>query len=422
MYEVREVDRSEWGLAIPYDLNNRGWIAGCYDSGVNFGDARHAAVWIDGERIDLTPEDYIVSASAYGINNDGTVTGQYHTDGTVYSGGFRWHNGVLETLPTFAPGHQMGRGISEDGVVLGQAMHEHFSTNATAWDSDLNDYDLGSLGFGSLAYDSNGWGRIVGSSGVDYSYNPAFIWQHGQMYELGTLPGKWIGRAYVINNHNEVAGFSGSSGLDSHGFYWTYGTGMIELPDLGHPFGAEAHDMNDHAVIVGDAWQPGSDVAAVVWHNFEIYTLNDRLINGEGWDLASAQVINDLGQIAGFGYSRNEPVMFLATPVDVPMAALIGPSPGIAGAFNELEVVEAEPGADVLLVYGFSMGETTLPECGDVTVDIAAPRGILARADEAGHVEFRGYIPPEGRGKTLLFQAVDLSTCYVSNLVVRELK
>jgi probable HAF family extracellular repeat protein len=419
-YVVQEIGSSAWGLTIANDINDRGVIVGDWDAGAAFPGPRHAVVWIDGEMIDLTPDPGVIFASATSVNDAGTVTGYYNTDGSFYSGGFRWRRGLFEVLPTFAPGHQRGYGITERGFVLGKAMHENFMTNATAWDLGLNDADLGNLGGGSsIAYDGNGWDIIVGSSGVTYSQTNAFLWSEGGLQDLGTLPGHPIARAYAINNHGEVVGFSGNA-FNEHGFYWTRQTGMIDLGSLGYPAGASATDINDDGVIVGYAQTAGT-YAGVVWHDFQLYDLNTLLDNGDGWSIQFANGINQLGQIVGHGLHDGKPVAYLATPVGVPMTTVIGPTPGLAGMVNTIEVIEATPGAEIHVFLGSAAGESPVEGCPGAVVDIADPRIIPLTADDSGQATLSVLLPAETQGARLLVQAVDLSNCDVTNLGVRTL-
>ena len=419
-YEVREIGRSTWGLTIPNDINNRGVIVGDWDSGDSFGGPRHAVVWIHDEMIDLTPSDTIVYSSARSLNDRGLVTGYFLTDGSAPAGGFRWKRGVFDILPTFAEGHQTGYGVSESGWIVGRAMHEHFSTNPTVWDRDLNDLDLGSLGQGlGLAYDANGWDVIVGASSLNLDQTNAFLWRNGEMHDLGALPGYPIARAYAVNNDNEVVGYSGDV-FDDHAFHWSASRGMVDLGNLGYPHGSSANDINDEGVIVGFSYGPHGQTAAV-WHEFELFALESLLVDAQGWNLWTAEGINELGQIVGTGRRDGHPVAYLATPVDTPMTTVLGPTPARAGGTSEIEIVEAKPDSNVRVFYGTANGSSLVGECTGASVDIASPRSVVVRADANGHATARIFLPEALRGKRLLVQAVDLSTCDVTNRIVRLL-
>ncbi|MBI3988252.1 MAG: hypothetical protein HY347_01405 [candidate division NC10 bacterium] len=97
---------------------------------------------------------------------------------------------------------------------------------------------------------------------------------------------------------------------------------------------------------------------------------------------------------------------------------LSGPTPGLAGTVNTLEVSCATPDAKVFFVHGFQSSSTAVPGCPGVTVDILNPK-LTARAvaDTSGHVHLSGFVPNQASGKTILLQAVERSNCSFNNLV-----
>jgi probable HAF family extracellular repeat protein len=420
-YEVHELGQSSWGLTIPNDINNRGVIVGEWDSGDTFGEPRHAVAWIDGQMLDLTTDDAIATATARSVNDDGLIVGRFITNGAYPSGAFSWQAGGYQVLPTFAVGHQAASGVSESGLILGRAMHENFHVNATVWTRGLVDTDLGGLGQGlGMAYDANGWDFIVGSSSVSFEQIDAFMWRNGEMHSLGSLPGSPFTGARAINNYNEVVGYSGAA-LNDHAFYWSQTTGMIDLGNLGYSYGASANDINDAGVIVGYTYGPSGRIGAV-WHDFVLHDLNTLLVNGQGWELYDANGLNELGQIVGMGRRNGgTPVGYLLTPVDAPMTTIIGPTPGRAGEINTIEIVEATPNAEVRVFYGAAQGSHPVGGCSTAVVDIAAPSSVAVRTDGDGRAIARFDIPASASGKRRFFQAVDVSTCDTTNLIVRRM-
>jgi hypothetical protein len=100
---------------------------------------------------------------------------------------------------------------------------------------------------------------------------------------------------------------------------------------------------------------------------------------------------------------------------------LLPPMPGLAGMLNTLEVNGGTPGATIFLVIGFRSSSTAVPGCAGVTVDIANPR-LRSRAvvDINGNASFSFFIPGSVSGQTALFQAIDRSSCTVSNLITHS--
>ncbi|MGH8640627.1 MAG: PQQ-dependent sugar dehydrogenase [Burkholderiales bacterium] len=96
---------------------------------------------------------------------------------------------------------------------------------------------------------------------------------------------------------------------------------------------------------------------------------------------------------------------------------LAPPVPGAAGTVNTFGVTGATPGAQIVLNFGARLGSTPIPGCPGVFRDILEPKvGGVARADADGRTSFS--IPvPAIHGRTVLFQAIERSTCSDSNLV-----
>jgi len=95
------------------------------------------------------------------------------------------------------------------------------------------------------------------------------------------------------------------------------------------------------------------------------------------------------------------------------------PVPGVAGTVNTIHVAGAEPGAKVHFVYGLRVGQTALPGCAGVFLDIKKPKlidSLTAGAD--GTVDLNFIVPNAAAGLTVHFQAAQTKpTCSVTKLV-----
>ena len=88
---------------------------------------------------------------------------------------------------------------------------------------------------------------------------------------------------------------------------------------------------------------------------------------------------------------------------------LTGPTPGLAGVDNTLEVTEATPGATVTFGFGTTAGSTAIPGCPGQTVDIASPQVAgSAVADGSGNASISQTVPVTAAGKTVRLVAVQL--------------
>src|SRR6266699_3358320 len=111
--------------------------------------------------------------------------------------------------------------------------------------------------------------------------------------DLGTLGGDVSSRAFAINALGQVAGFSSSTSLGEHAFFWANGT-MQALGTLGGYYSA-ATAMNDLGQVVGSSATASTDFHAFLWANG---VMQDLGVLGGGLE-SRAIAINDLGQIVG---------------------------------------------------------------------------------------------------------------------------
>ena len=96
---------------------------------------------------------------------------------------------------------------------------------------------------------------------------------------------------------------------------------------------------------------------------------------------------------------------------------LESPIPGTAATTNRITFRGGTPGGSVAFAWGLDEEVFPLGTCGLAAADMATPQAFgLVQADSAGVATLDRYVTGRAGGLTVLFQAIDLSSCVVSNL------
>jgi probable HAF family extracellular repeat protein len=329
-----------------FEVNGRGTGVGMSEDGGtdSFTDwpTVHATMFRGGHVSDLGSLPGGQESFAIAINDRGQAAGM-SSDGTpdpfsvfgwgTETRGFAWQNGVMTDLGTLGGGDTLVNAQNQRGQITGSSYTNGTPNAATGLPtSDPFLYhsgrmrDLGSLGG---TYGVGNWlndeGDVVGQSNLagDQSTRP-FLWNGRKMINLGDLGGGF-GFADYINDRNDVAGASLAPDGNFHGFRWHEGQ-MIDLPPVGGAPWAFANSINNGNQVVGNETDAGGseEVMAVLWNGRTGYDLN-TLVAPNQLHMASAEYINDRGDIVGHGVLANgEQRMFLlirSPSVPLPAAA-----------------------------------------------------------------------------------------------------
>jgi probable HAF family extracellular repeat protein len=189
-------------------------------------------------------------------------------------------------------------GINGSGQVVGQSYLSSGPLHAFLYESGQMK-DLGNAfgGTDSVAYDINNSGQVVGYATIGAGgQSHAFLYENGQMKDLGVLPERTFSIAKAINGSGQVAGTSGTRVGFNRAFLYENG----QLKDLGTLPGAsdsQAAGINGSGQVVGTSTYSDGHDRGFLYENGQLKDLG-TLPGGSLHVLPRA--INGSGQVVGY--------------------------------------------------------------------------------------------------------------------------
>jgi probable HAF family extracellular repeat protein len=375
---------SSLGFEGERDLNNSGVLVSLADTSVPdpyapncFLDCFLAQTveWRNGVLTDLGALPVVNNSGPIWISDTGLISGlsQNGIDPLTGSPEFRavlWKDGNLVDLGTFGGNNSCPGAVNDRGQVVGAAatmMSDPFplcfgsqQTRAFLWQNGSKQ-DLGTLGGpDAIAQFINDRGQVAGVSFLDSNVNPStgiptehpFLWEDGEIKDLGTIGGTVVSQLNHLNNRGEVVGGMTTKGDETtHPFLWN-GRKILDLGTLGGNFGnaiwvndpgevvgwaltgngqahaflwrrdtmtdlglfegdtcSIAYSLNSRTQIVGGSWSDDNCLTttsrAFLWENSSLVDLNTLVSPGSGVQLTVAASINEGGEIAAQGVLPN---------------------------------------------------------------------------------------------------------------------
>jgi probable HAF family extracellular repeat protein len=339
-----------------HSINNKGWVAGV--ANLSGDTVEHAALWRNGVVTDLGTLGGDNNNVDFPVKNDaGLIVGFAQTStvdplgenfcvffctpsGGACNGsnqscqGFRWRNGVMDSLGTLGGNNSAATGANNRGLVVGIAENSTQDPNCIApqvldykpvvWrDGAMRELPVvagDAIGAATAVNDNN---QVVGASGMcggGPGLGPipvhAVLWQNDSVTDLGNLGGAVNNIAYAINKSGQIVGASDLAGDNTgHAFLWQKGV-MTDLGTLAGDFSSAAFGVNDNGMVVGLSCDQDGNCRAFLWRNGVMADLNALISSDSSLYLVSANDLNDRGEIVGQAFNENtgEAPAFLAVP------------------------------------------------------------------------------------------------------------
>lgn len=97
---------------------------------------------------------------------------------------------------------------------------------------------------------------------------------------------------------------------------------------------------------------------------------------------------------------------------------IAGPYPGIAGQSNSIDITGGAPSALVTTYYSQNSGFTAVSGCTGLYLGLQNPKvAAIITVNTSGAGSFNKNVPASAAGRTFLIQAVDSTSCQISNIL-----
>jgi probable HAF family extracellular repeat protein len=348
-----------------YGINNNGWVTGMSTLP---GDTEvHTFLWRNGVMHDLGTLGGENSYAGFSPNQEGDLGGLAETStpdplGENYCGSgticlpLVWHNGVKTPLPTLGGSNGAAQGMNARGVVPGVAEN-------TTPDPACNAPQV-------LQGRPVLWEPVLAVA----------IPPKGAIHELPVYPGDTEGAAHMINDKGQATGWSGTCAKTALGFanfhalVWENGR-AIYLGSLGGTLNTQGLGINNRGQVAGYGDLAGDTT-------FHAFLWQDGVMSDLGTlpgDMASgADGLNNLGQVVGGSWdaSWNGRAVIWQDGVVTDLNTLIPPD-------SPLYLLEAQ---GTINDFGWIAGYAWVISTGEVHAFLATPTREIWPVNESQKV------------------------------------
>ncbi len=359
-YTVTDVGTLGGTFSIATGVNSHGQVSGHSTLPGDIED--HAFLWQNGVMTDLGTLGGTTSESS-SMNQRGQEPGGSDLPGDTAAHAVLWTNGVIADLGTLGGTNSFGSGINSQGHVAGAADTPNSGGNpaicipnechAFLWIHGVMT-DLGTLpgGANSFAFNVDDLDRPAGLSDITTIPDPilgfppyhATLWVNGVPTDLGTLGGKLslssIGTP--VNNRGQVVGCSDLSGdAEFHAFLWQNGA-MQDLGTFAGDPDSCAFGTNNRGQVIGVSGTFTETLHVLLWENGVPSDLNTLIPADSDLQLLVPLAIDPLGHIAGVALQKStgEVHGILLTPATPASATGTPTTPAETSATSKVVIPE----------------------------------------------------------------------------------
>ncbi|HTQ11427.1 MAG TPA: hypothetical protein VMI31_15285, partial [Fimbriimonadaceae bacterium] len=307
--------------AYAYGINDNGDITGVGFDPVTGED--HAFIYSNGIMQDLGDFGYPYGADGIAINDSDQLAAIGYGPGYQ---ALRYSNGAAHRIGNIDGGYTEGLSINSSGNIVGRGMNGDGGYQGFTY--------IGGI-FTALGVDKaesiNNANDYVGSIGYYWVYGGyvhgvehAFLYSGGTTTDLGDIGGgvRTNTEAYALNNLDQVVGYSTAADGTIHGFLYSGGV----MQDIGTipPYYAYPCAINDSGLIVGNLeTYVGGPVGPFIYSGGMMRQLADVLdSSGDAWTGLTITALNNSGRIVGYGTYNGNGEGFVAIPT-LPVSGVV---------------------------------------------------------------------------------------------------
>jgi hypothetical protein len=214
----------------------------------------------------------------------------------------RWLRGTPQDLGTLGGKDSFGYSLNNLGHVVGGSYVDPVNTNSDPflWTPTDGMINLAPGPSDGRAFDVNEEDEVTGTDG-----STAFLWRDGVLQYLGPPPGFSLTSALAINESGQVAGNVDDPPAGGESFArYTSGIGWETFG--GRRPQAVFWGINDGGDAVGEGTAGGFELGFVYLEGEGLFLL-DTVLATEGWTIHAAYDINNAGQIVAYASSTQGP-------------------------------------------------------------------------------------------------------------------